>query len=90
MAVKEARLEMRLSGDHKRLLEKAAALAGQPLTSFVMSHLIEDARETIERHRTTLLSAADQKRFLEILESEEEPAPALKAAVKRYRKMHGR
>lgn len=87
---KDARLEMRLSEDHKRLLEQAAALAGQPLTSFAVSHLLEDAQEILDRHRRTTLSAADQKRFVEILDSDEQPAPALKKAVKRYKKNRGR
>jgi uncharacterized protein (DUF1778 family) len=85
MPVKEARLEMRLTKEQKALLERAAAVAGLDLTAFALSLLTEQARQILEKQTRTELSLKDQKRFLEIIESDEEPTPALKAAVKRYR-----
>lgn len=85
MATKTERVEMRLNPEHKELLERAAALSGQTVSAFGVPLLIEKARETLERHKTTTLSQADAARFLEILDSDEQPAPALKAAADRLK-----
>ncbi len=86
MAVKAARLEMRLTKEQKELLERAAAITGLDLTSFALSLLTDQAQALLEKHARTELTLRDRERFLEIIESEKEPAPALKAAAKRYRK----
>jgi len=89
VAHRTSRLEMRLSPEDKDTLEQAAALTSQPLTSFALGILVEKARALIAERHTTTLSRRDMKRFFEILEADEEPAPALKAAVRRYRQGHG-
>ena len=78
---KTERLDMRLTAEHKELLERAAALTGQPLTSFALSHLIEKAQAILDQHTRTVLSTADHARFREIIESDEEPVPALQKAA---------
>ena len=83
MAAKTARLEMRLSVEHKDLLERAAAVRGQPLSSFALSLLVDQAQAILEKQSSTVLSRRDQKRFLTIIESDEEPVPALKAAARK-------
>lgn len=83
MTTKTDRLEMRLTGEQKDLLERAAAISGQALTGFALSHLLDTAREVIERHQRTQLSLRDGLRFLEILEADAKPGPALAAAVRR-------
>lgn len=88
MTTKTERLEMRLSPEQKRLLERAAALNGQVLASFVRSQLMERAQEIVDRHTRTLLSARDFKRFLELIDRGGEPAPALRAAFRRHSKAH--
>ena len=89
MTTKTDRLEMRLSAEQKELLERAAAITGQPLTGFALSHLLERAQEIMDRHQKTVLSQRDQERFLSILESDVEPAPALKAALRRQKSRRG-
>lgn len=89
MATKTARLEMRLSREQKELLERAAAMSGQPLTGFALSHLLERAQQVVERHQRTALSRRDGERFLRLLESGYPPPPALKAALRRRRARHG-
>jgi uncharacterized protein (DUF1778 family) len=89
MASRTARLEMRLKPEDKELLEQAAALSGQGLSSFAMSSALEKARSLVAASSTLSLSRRDMKRFFEILEADEEPAPALKAAVRRYREGRG-
>lgn len=85
MPTKTDRLDMRLTSDQKELLERAAAISGQPLTGFALSHLLETARELIERHQRTILSLRDGRRFLDILEADAAPSPALVSALRRRR-----
>lgn len=89
MAARTARLEMRLTPEDKEILEQAAALSGQPLTSFALSTLTARARDMIAEQNTITLSRRDIKRFFEILDADTEPAPVLKAAVRRYRQGRG-
>jgi uncharacterized protein (DUF1778 family) len=44
----------------------------------------DSTNEEIEIHKRTVLSRRDWKAFLELLDSDDEPAPALKKAVERY------
>lgn len=66
------------------ILEQAAALSGQGLTSFALASALEKARATVAMSSILSLSKRDPKRFFEILNSDEEPATALKAAMRRY------
>jgi len=89
MAVKTERLEMRLAREHKELLEQAAAMRGQPLTSFALSTLIEKAQDVLVRYQSTVLSLRDMKRFAKLIESDAEPNAALRAAAKRLKAVRG-
>lgn len=89
MPTKSDRLDMRLTTEQKELLERAAAISGQPLTGFALSHLLATAQELIERHQRTVLSLRDGRRFLDILESDEPPTPALASALRRRRARRG-
>ena len=89
MPIKTDRLDMRLTTEEKELLERAAAISGQPLTGFALSNLLAAARDMIERHQRTVLSVRDGRRFQEILEAEPAPAPALVAALRRRRARRG-
>ena len=79
MATKTVRIEVRLSPEHKTLIENAAALNGQSISAFVVSEVLERVRQI----QFTLLSRRDWDRFLEIVDREEEPAPALVAAARK-------
>jgi uncharacterized protein (DUF1778 family) len=85
MTVKSERLEMRLPPELKDLLEQAAALSGQPLSAFIRFLLADRAQQIVDQHTHTRLSRRDQARFLAIIANEDEPAAALKAAVKRHK-----
>ncbi len=85
MPTKTDRLDMRLTPEQKEILERAAAISGQPLTGFALSHLLATARELIENHQRTVHSLRDGRRFHEILEADTAPAPALTAALRRRR-----
>jgi uncharacterized protein (DUF1778 family) len=81
---KDARLDLRLSRNLKRLLQKAAVISGLDLSSFTLSAALEKADGVLSRHSTRILTDRDRERFLEIME-EEEPNAVLLSEVKRYK-----
>ena len=80
---------MRLTGEQKDLIERAARLKGVDVTSFAVPTLLDLAREIVGQNSLATLSARDFKRFLKVLDADLEPAPKLKAAVKRLNKLRG-
>lgn len=84
-----ARLDFRLSPEHKELIERAARIDGQTVSSFVVATLLRAAREALERSSVTTLSERDAKTFLRMLDADAEPNKALKAAAARYKQRRG-
>lgn len=83
MATRSERLDVRITRRDKRLIEKAALVTGQPVTSFVLSSALDRAREALERESRVVLSERDGKAFLRLLEEDRAPAGALVRAVRR-------
>ncbi|MHC4955913.1 MAG: type II toxin-antitoxin system TacA family antitoxin [Planctomycetota bacterium] len=81
---KTERLELRLSPEHKSLVESAAALSGLSLSAFVVSEVLDRAYQITADHNRTTLSRRDWDRFLEIMDEPAEPTPALRRAAQRY------
>ena len=88
MPTKTQRLEMRLSADQKALLERAAALSGQVLASFIRSQAVHRAQEILEKHAQSQLSRRDFDQFLQILD-QDKPSPALRKAFRRHKGRRG-
>jgi uncharacterized protein (DUF1778 family) len=86
MAVRTERLDVRITAEHKRLIEKAALLTGQPVTNFVVSSALERARATLVMESRTVLSTRDARAFLGLLEEDRAPAAALVRAVRRSKR----
>jgi uncharacterized protein (DUF1778 family) len=84
------RLDFRISPENKSLIERAASIQGQTLTSFASAVLLKAADEVIQSETTRTLSARDSQTFLAMLSSDVEPNAALKAAAKRYKERRGR
>jgi len=76
-----ARLAFRLSFEAKLLIEQAAAASGQTVSAFAVSRLVRSAEEVLERRK---LSDRDRDRFLELIDRNDEPSPALKRAARDY------
>jgi uncharacterized protein (DUF1778 family) len=76
--------EIQISAEQKSLIEEAAALSGQPITSFAVSATVEAARRVMEGQRAFRLSSRDWDRFLNLLDNPPEPNERLKRAVARY------
>jgi uncharacterized protein (DUF1778 family) len=82
---KEARIDIRLSSDHKAALSKASALQGLSLSDFIITRSLDAANEVIRKHSVITLSPADLERFARAIEQDAEPNESLKKAAERYR-----
>jgi uncharacterized protein (DUF1778 family) len=85
-----ARLDFRVSPEHKSLIERAASAQGQTVSSFAIATLLKASEEAIKGETTRTLSARDSQMFLAMLNSPREPNASLKAAAKRYLARRGR
>lgn len=81
---------LRLNVDAKLLIEQAAAAKGQTVSDFAVSTLVRSAEEVLERLERRRLSDRDRDRFLEMLDSSDEPNPALKRAARDYKRARAR
>ena len=79
-----------MTDEHKRVIEQAATLQGQTVSSFAVSTLLKAAEEAIQRARTLRLSANDFQLFIRMVDASAEPNATLKAAAGRYLKRRGR
>ena len=82
-----ARLEARISTDLHAMLKRAAEIQGRTMTDFVVSAVQLPAQEAIETAEVIRLSLADQECFAQALLAPPRPAPALKRAFARRRKL---
>jgi uncharacterized protein (DUF1778 family) len=90
LPIKDERIDLRVSSDQKKLIERAAALAGQSVSTFVLGTTIRQAREVIQdsevidltnRERDILLAALDR--------AGTEPNAALLRSVERRKTLIG-
>ena len=82
----KARLEARIPGDLKDILELASTLTGHSsLTGYIIQALTESASRTVNEHRSVRLSIAESDAFVKSLLEPAAPTPALQNAFARYR-----
>jgi uncharacterized protein (DUF1778 family) len=81
----EDRVDIRIATEDKELIETAAALNGQTVSSFIKSVAMKEARALIEQATRTQLSLRDQQRFVEVITGAAEPTSNLKEAAARHR-----
>lgn len=84
-----ARLDFRVSPEHKSLIERAASAQGQTVSSFAIATLLKAAEEAIQSETSRTLGARDAQTFLAMLDAPGEPNPALKAAAASYKARRG-
>ena len=83
---KDERLVARLSRTHKRLLEKAAAMEGRSVASFVVTHAIESAEKVVRQEQVIRLNLEQSRRFAEALLRPARPiSPAQRRANRAYK-----
>ncbi len=85
-----ARLEARVPAEQKSLFERAAALRGVNLTTFMVDSMREAALKTLEEHELIRLTVAERRRFVDALLNPPEPNEALRSATKRYNRLVAR
>jgi uncharacterized protein (DUF1778 family) len=78
-----------LSSRQKRLFQRAAAIQGVTLTSFVVHSAQEAARRAIQDQEMMVLGARDREVLVKALLHPPSPSPRLRAAYARYKKMFG-
>lgn len=86
-----ARLDVRLRPDKKALIEEAATLSGKTISEYVVSTLLQQSTEVLQRHRHIRLSDRDRDRdqFLTLLDASDEPSAALTRTVRKYKQVVG-
>lgn len=84
--LKEQRLHIRLDGESKQKLERAAAYVNRSLSEFVLSRALDAADTVILEHETLRLSDADWQVFLDALEHPPEPNARLRQAFTEHRR----
>lgn len=89
MTTKIERLDVRLVPADKELVERAAAIQGQSVSAFTVSTLREKAQEVLSKAQATQLTRRDMELFSKILEADEAPNAALRAAAKRLKNARG-
>ena len=82
---KDARIELRSTQSQKEMIERAASLMGESVTSYVLSAALEDASKVIHDREFTELSLADWNRFNALVNASPEPTEDLADALKAYR-----
>lgn len=85
MAVKTDRMEARVSPDERARIETAASLAGQSVSSFLVSVAVERADAIIAESTTTVVPSRYFDELLAALDTPE-PAPRLAKAAKQVRR----
>ena len=78
-----ARLDLRLSVKDRQRIDRAAALSGLPLATFVRTAVLREADRAVAAESIVNLASAESKRFLAALSKPFAPNAALRRALKR-------
>ena len=84
VSTKNARLEARITGEQKELIERAAAYEGRSVSDFVVATVQEAAKTVIQEHELLRLNSSQSRAFVETLFNAPEPNEALQQAADEY------
>jgi uncharacterized protein (DUF1778 family) len=84
-----SRIEARIAPEVLAVVKQAAELQGRSVSDFVVTAAQEAAHRTIEEVGLIRLSAADQRRFVDLLLNPLPPPPALLRAKEAHAKLFG-
>lgn len=82
VAVKDSRVDFRVSDVQKSLLERAAEIKHLSLSSYILSSSIKQAELDIAENEMLILSNRDRDLVMSVLENPPEPNEALKGMFK--------
>lgn len=77
------RINLRTSAEAKALIERAAALMGTTVSSFMLQNAYEAARRIVSENNTLLMTERDFEAFTASIENPPEPNPALRELMAR-------
>lgn len=78
-----ARINLRTSAEAKAMIERAAALMGTTVSSFMLQNAYEAARRIVSEDNTLLMTQRDFEAFTSSLENPPEPKVALRELMAR-------
>ena len=82
VAVKDSRVDFRVSDVEKSLLERAAEIKHLSLSSYILSSSIKQAEQDIAENEMLILSNRDRDLVMSVLENPPEPNEALRGMFK--------
>ena len=82
--VKTDRLSFRITPEHKRLLQRAAARYGLSVTDYLVSTALQVAQDELLAEEHIRLSATDWDTLLTILDNPPAATPELEQAMARF------
>lgn len=82
---RKERLEARVTKEQKELFQRAADIQGRTLTDFVITSVLNAAKQVITEHENIILTKQDQQVFVAALLNPPEPSAKLRDAAQRYK-----
>lgn len=79
---KSTRIEIRANEEAKKLIEKAASLNGETISSYMLNKTLSSAKSDVERMETITINNKDREMFFSLLSDPPEPNDALKSLFK--------
>ena len=83
VASESARINLRTSADAKAMIERAAALMGTTVSSFMLQNAYEAARRIVLENDTLMLTQRDFEAFVASIEHPPKPKTALRKLMAR-------
>jgi uncharacterized protein (DUF1778 family) len=83
LANESARINLRTSADAKAMIERAAALMGTTVSSFMLQNAYEAARRVVSDYDTLMLTQRDFEAFAASMEKPPKPKAALRKLMAR-------
>lgn len=83
-AEKSKRIEIRVTSEQKKRIERAAFLQGRSVTEFLVSSAQATAEKVLYEAATLRLHERDSQQFVDALLAPPTPAKGAKNAVRRY------
>lgn len=78
MSVSVERINLRTTQEAKQLIEQAATLSATSVSSFVLEHAFNAAKQMITEHERIVLTNAERDRFLAVLDNPPRPNAAMR------------
>jgi len=83
LANESSRINLRTSADAKAMIERAAALMGTTVSSFMLQNAYEAARRVVADYDTLILTQRDFEAFASSMEKPPKPKAALRKLMAR-------